>query len=196
MKYNSKSVLNSIFRTRNLLLSTKNEWERIASETSIINDLFRNFAFPVTFLCAIIASIGTYIHSQDAIIALSKLFVDIFALNLGIYGAAKLILLLSPSFQLSIKDDLVFTLVVYSSSIFCVFHGIAQLFSPYSFLNQISLLLELYFIRILWIGTESLLPINNSKRPGFIVMASLLILVIPLIFERMFSILFRLPLTI
>jgi hypothetical protein len=196
MEYNSKSVLNSLFRTRNLLLTPKREWERIAPENSLTKELFRNFAFPVIAICAIIAAGGTYIHTKDAIVAGSKLFVDFLALNLGLYCAAKLIILLSPNFQLDIKTDVVFKLVIYSASIFCVFHGIAQLFTPFSFLNQICLLLELYFIRILWLGTVSILPITNNKRPGFTVMASLLILVLPLIFERMFSILFRLPLTI
>ncbi len=196
MKYNSKSVLNSLFRTRNLALTPKREWERIATENSSTKELFRNFSFPVIALCAIIAAGGTYIHTKDVLIAGSKLFVDFLALNLGLYCAAKLIVLLTPNFQLQINENVIFKLVIYSASIFCVFHGLAQLFTPFSFLNQICLLLELYFIRILWLGTASILPIANNKRPGFTVMASLLILVLPLIFERMFSILFRLPLTI
>ncbi|NOU61036.1 hypothetical protein [Marinifilum caeruleilacunae] len=196
MEYNSKGVLNSLFRTRNLLLTPKREWERIAPESSTTKELFRNFAFPVIAICAIIAAGGTYIHTKEVWVSVAKFFVDFLALNLGLFCAAKLIVLLSPNFQLSIKAEVVFKLVIYSASVFCIFHGIAQLFSPFSFLNQICLLLELYFIRILWLGTSSILPIANNKRPGFTVMASLLILVLPLIFERLFSILFRFPLTI
>lgn len=196
MEYNSKGVLNSLFRTRNLMLTPKREWERIASETTTIKELFTKFAFPVIALCAIIASIGAYIRTEDIIIAGSRIFVDFLALNLGLYCAAKIIILLTPNFQLQIKSETIYKLVIYSAIVFCIFHGIAQLFTPSSFLNQICLLLELYFIRILWLGTASILPIANNKRPGFTVMASLLILVLPLIFERMFSILFRLPLTI
>lgn len=196
MEYNSKGVLNSLFRTRNLLLTPKREWERIAPEDSSTKELFRNFAFPVMAICALIASGGNYIHNKEILVAVSKFFVDFLAFNLGLYSAAKLIILLSPNFQISIKPELIFKLVIYSASAFCIFHGIAQLFGSASFLNQICLLLELYFIRILWLGTSSILPIANSKRPGFTVMASLLILVLPLIFERLFSILFRLPLTI
>ncbi|WP_421920527.1 hypothetical protein [Marinifilum sp.] len=196
MEYNSKGVLNSFFRTLNLLLTPKREWERIALESNTTKELFRSFAFPLIAFCAIIAASGTYIYSKELWVAVVKLFVDFMALNLGLYCAAKLTILISPNFQLVIKSELVFKLVIYSASAFCIFHGLAQLFSPFSFLNQICLLFEMYFIRILWLGTLSILSIANNKRPGFVVMASLLILVLPLLFERLFSILFRFPLTI
>ena len=196
MAYNSRSALNSVFRLRNLLFTTKSEWERITPENTPTKELFLNFAFPIVVLCSIIAGFGTWIHEESIALAIARVLVDFLAMNIGFFCAAKIIILLLPNFQLAIDDDIIFKLVIYSASVFCLFHGIAHLFSPDSFLNQMSLLMELYFIRILWLGTSPLLPIAENKRPGFTVMASLLILVIPLIFERMFSILFRLPLSI
>ena len=196
MSYRSRNIINSFFRFRNLLFLPKKEWERVAHEHSQIKELFLRFAFPIITLCSLIAFAGMMIHKQGLGIGISQFFVAFLSFNLGIYSAAKIIELLAPNFQIQIKSEIIFQLVIYSASIFCLFHGIAKLFSPYSFLNQISLILELYFIRILWLGTAPLLPLSESKRPGFTIMASLLILVLPLIFERMFSIIFRLPVTI
>ncbi|MGQ1910234.1 hypothetical protein ACT3CE_10625 [Marinifilum sp. RC60d5] len=190
MNYNSKNLLSSFFRLRNLLLTPKSEWERIAHEKLRPEKLFLNFAFPVIAISSIISAVGIFIHTHDIVSTLSRFFVEFLSLNIGLFVAARIIILLTPNFQLKIASGIIFKLVLYSASVFCIFHGLANLFSPYSFLNQICLLSELYFIRILWLGTTPLLPIADNKRPGFTFTASLLILALPLIFERMFSILF------
>ncbi|GEM_PF-2266913 len=196
MSYKSKSILNSIFRLRNLFLTPKQEWERITPEEYKTSELFLKFAFPIIAISSLISGIGIFIHSKNLLTAISYFFVDFLSLNLGLYCAAKIIILLTPNFQLKIKPDVIFKLVIFSASVLCIFHGSANLFTAKSFLNQLCLIFELYFIRILWLGTAPLLPIAENKRPGFTIMASLLILVLPLIFERMFSILFKLPVTI
>lgn len=196
MKYSSKTIIHSFYRLAKLLHNPKMEWNTIAQENSSIKTLFLSFAIPVIAVCAIVSCFGVLIHTKSIGISLSQLFVSFLSLNVGLFCAAKIILLLAPNFQLKIAPRIIFQLIIYSGAVFCLFHGIAKLFSPYSFLNQISLLFELYFIRILWIGTKPLLPIAENKKPGFTIMASLFILVLPLLFERMFSIIFKLPVTI
>ena len=196
MKYRSQTIIHSFSRLLNLFIIPKKEWNAIAQEETSVKSLFLYFAIPLIAACSIISFFGVLIHTKSIGVSISQLFVSFFSLIVGLFFAAKIIILLAPNFQLTIKPYIIFQLIIYSGAAFCVFHGIAKLFSPYSFLNQICLLCELYFIRILWIGTTPLLPIAENKKPGFTIMASLLVLVLPLIFDRMFSILFKLPVTI
>lgn len=191
MKYRSQTIIHSFTRLLNLFANPKKEWDTIAQEEITTKSLFLSFAIPVIAICSAISFIGVLIHTKSVSVSFSQLFVSFLSLNFGLFFAAKIIILLAPNFQLKIKPYIIFQLIVYSGAAFCLFHGIAKLFSPYSFLNQISLLLELYFVRILWVGTTPLLPIAENKKPGFTIMASLLVLVLPLIFDRMFSILFK-----
>ncbi len=196
MKYRSQSIAHSFSRLLNLFIIPKREWNAIAQEETSIRSLFFSFTVPVIVLCSIVSFFGVLIHTKSISISLSQLFVSFLSLNLGLFFAAKIIILLTPNFQLKIKPYIIFQLIIYSGAAFCVFHGIAKLFSPNSFLNDICSLFGLYFIRILWIGTTPLLPIAENKKPGFTIMASLLVLVLPLICYRMFSIIFKLPVTI
>lgn len=196
MTLRPNTIAHSFTRFINLIIRTKKEWELIAQEEKSTKSLFISFAIPIILFCSAFAFTGAYIHSKNLTTGIAQFFVSFLSLNLGLYSAAKIIILLSPNFQLQIKAETIFKLVIYSGIVFCLFHGLSKLFNSYSFLNQICLLCELYFIRVLWLGTSPLLPIAENKKPGFTIMASLLILVLPLIFERMFSILFKLPVTI
>lgn len=161
-----------------------------------MKSIFIHFAFLVIAVCSLISSIGALIHTENLSIGISQFIVSFISLNLGFLTTGKMIELLAPNFQLQIKPSSIYQLIVYSGAVFCLFHSLAKLFSPYSFLNQICLVFELYFIRVLWLGISPLLPIAENKKPGFTIVASLLILVLPLIFERMFSVIFKLPVTI
>ncbi|RUT78518.1 hypothetical protein [Ancylomarina longa] len=196
MKQTLSNLLNTIIHLQNLLFTPQKEWERIAAENLGIKQIFLKFTFPLITICSLISFTGVLIRQQGIGIGVSMFFVSLFSLLAGIYTSAKFIEWLLPNFQLQIQSEIIFQLVIYSASIFCLFHGASKLFATYSFLRQICLLTELYFIRVLWIGTGSLLSIPNNKRPGFTIMSSILVIVLPLIFERMFSILFKLPITI
>jgi len=196
MKPTINNFLKTIIRMQNLLVNPKKEWERIAIENLKIKQIFLKFAFSLVVFCSLISFIGVMIRQRSIGVGISMFFVSLLSLLAGIYTAAKFVDWLTPNFQLKIKSEIIFQLVIYSASIFCLFHASSKLFTTYSFLRQIILLAELYFIRILWIGTGLLLSVTDNKRPGFTIMASLLIIVLPLIFERMFSILFKLPITI
>ncbi len=196
MIFRSKNILNSFTRWLNLLISPAIEWEVIAKETYRVQSIFITFLFPVTAICSAISFAGALIHSGSLLIGISQFFISFLSLNLGFYASGKMIKLMAPNFQLQIKSESIYPLIIYSGAIFCLFHSLAKLFTPYSFLNQISLVFELYFIRVLWLGISPLLPISQNKKAGFTIMVSLLILILPLLFERMFSIIFKLPVTI
>jgi hypothetical protein len=196
MNIHSKNTKYFLSRWLKLLIDPKKEWDLIAQEINTVKSIFISFAFPVIAVCSLLSFAGSLIHTGSLSIGISQLAVSFLSLNLAFFVAGKLIKLLTPNFQLEIKSETIYQLIIYSGSIFCLFHGLAKLFPTYSFLNQICLVFELYFIRILWLGISPLLLISENKKPGFTIMASLLILVLPLIFERMFSIIFKLPVTI
>lgn len=196
MNFQAKDIKHSLQRWLNLVMDPKKEWETIAQEVKTVKSIFIYFAFPVIAICSLLSFTGSFIHTGSLRIGIFQLIVSFFSLNLAFFAVGKMIKLLAPNFQLEMKSTTIYQLVIYSGSIFCLFHGFAKLFPTYSFLNQICLVFELYFIRVLWLGIPLLLPISKNKKPGFTIMASLLILVLPLIFERMFSIIFRLPVTI
>lgn len=196
MNIHAKNIKHSFTRWFKLLIDPKREWEIIAQEQTTVKSIFISFAFPVIAVCSLLSFSGGLIHTKSLSIASSQFAVSFLSLNLAFYSAGKLIKLLAPNFQLEIKPATIYQLIIFSGSIFCMFHGLSKLFSTYSFLNQICLVFELYFIRILWLGISPLIPIAENKKAGFTIMGSLLILVLPLLFERMFSIIFKLPVTI
>ncbi|MFA9372002.1 MAG: YIP1 family protein [Labilibaculum antarcticum] len=196
MNFRPKNIKHSLSRWLNLLIDPKKEWDIIAQELNTVRSIFIRFAFPVITVCSLLAFAGGLIHTGSLSIGISQLAVSFLSLNLAFFVAGKMIKLLAPNFQLEIKSETIYQLIIYSGSIFCLFHSLAKLFPNYSFLNQICLVFELYFIRVLWLGIPPLLTLSENKKPGFTIMASLLILVLPLIFERMFSIIFKLPVTI
>lgn len=196
MAFHSKNILNSFSRWFNLLISPAREWAVIAKESNPVPSIFITFSFPVTAICSLISFCGALLHTGSFSIGIAQFFISFLSLNIGFYTSGKMIKLLAPNFQLQIQSETIYPLIIYSGAIFCLFHSLAKLFTPYSFLNQISLVFELYFIRVLWLGISPLLPISKNKKSGFTIMASLLILILPLLFERMFSIIFKLPITI
>lgn len=196
MIFSTKNTMHSFTRWLNLLIRPVKEWEIIAQETNSVKAIFAHFAFPIITFCSLLSFAGVFIHTNNIGNAISQLAVSFISLILGFYIAGKMIMLLAPNFQLKIKYKTIYQLIIYAGSVFCLFHGMAKLFSTHSFLNQICLVFELYFIRVLWLGISPLLPISENKKPGFTIMASLLILILPIIFERMFSIIFKLPITI
>jgi len=196
MNIHSKNIKHFLSKWLKLIIDPKKEWDLIAQETNTVKSLFISFAFPVISVCSLLSFAGGFIYTGSLSVGISQLVVSFLSLHLAFFTAGKLIKLLAPNFQLDIKSKTIYQLIIYSGSIFCLFHGLAKLFPTYSFLNQICLVLELYFIRILWLGISPLLPIPENKKPSFTIMASLLILILPLIFERMFSIIFKLPVTI
>lgn len=196
MNFLIKNTIHSFTRWLNLLIMPEKEWEIIAQEKSTVKSIFIRFAFPIITFCSLLSFIGVFIHTNNLGNAISQLLVSFISLNLGLYITGKMVMLLAPNFQLKIKYETIYQLIIYGGSIFCLFHSTAKLFHTNSFLDQMCLVFELYFIRVLWLGISPLFLISKNKKTSFTIMASLLILILPIIFERMFSIIFKLPITI
>jgi len=175
----------------NLLTDPVKAWERRSLKEESVGDLFSNFVLWFVFWCALFVFFGVWMQVGKIPMAFFKFLITFISLTLGLFLAAKLLVIMAPNFMPKVDANRIFQWVFYSATVFAFCHGLAQLFSPYSFLNQLCLLLELYFVRLLWIGVKEMLPVPENKRIGFVFLAGIFILVLPLICERLFSIMLK-----
>ena len=196
MKFHIKNILTSFIRFFNLIRNPHVEWQKIKEETIRIPDLLGYFLLPILTISSLLVFAGINIHDRNLGVSIAHFFITFISLFLGLYSASRIIELLAPNFQIKNTRKDFIILIFLSGSVLCIFHGISKLFTPFSLLNQLSLIMELYFIRVLWVGSKYTLNMSNAKQSGFIIIASILCLVLPFIFERMFSVLFGLPITI
>ncbi|MFA8432954.1 MAG: YIP1 family protein [Marinifilaceae bacterium] len=193
MKIHSINLTHVFHRTRSIILNPKAEWDIIAQKEQNKKELYLNYALPLISICSLLAFSGILINYSDLTHALSQMLIVFLSLSGGLFLAATIIKELAPNFNGSKNENRNFMLVIYAASIFCIFHSAANMFSLFSFFRQLFLLVELYFIRLFWLGISPLLQMPENKKAGFTLISALIILIIPLILERMLSILFNVP---
>jgi len=184
-------IFSVLTRFVNLLTDPVKAWKKRSLQEESVRDLFLNFVLWFVFWCALFVFFGVWIQMGNIQLAIMQFLIVFVSLALGLFFAGKLMVLMAPNFMPKVNANRIFQWVVYSATVFAFCHGLAQLFSPYSFLNQLCLLMELYFIRLLWIGVKQMLPVHDNKRIGFVFLAGIFILVLPLISERILSVLFK-----
>lgn len=189
MKVYQINLTKVITRTRSIILDPKSEWSAIAEKEQSKKELYINYALPLIGISSLFTFVGVLVNHQSLTNALLQMLIVFLSLSGGLYIAASIIKELAPNFNGSKNENRNFMLVIYAASIFCIFHSAANMFSTFSFFRQLFILIELYFIRLLWLGSSPLLQIPNSKKAGFTLIAAIIILIIPLILERMLSIL-------
>jgi len=175
----------------NLLIDPVKTWEKLSLKDESISDLLYKFLSIIVFCSSLFAFIGILIQTTSIVRAIVQFIIVFVSLMLGLYFAAKLLVITAPNFMRKVQILRIFQWTIYSASVFVFFHGFAQLFTPYSFLNQLCLFLELYFIRLLWIGLRQLLAISENKRLGYMFLAGMFILVLPLMCERILLVIFQ-----
>ena len=175
----------------NLIIDPVKTWEKQSSNDKTIRELFYRYLLVIIFCSSLFVFIGVIIQTESLSQAIAQFVIVFISLLLGIYFSAKLLVITAPNFINEVCVRQIFKWTIYSASVFVLFHGLAQLFTPYSFLNQICLLMELYFIRLLWLGHKQMRAVSDNKRLGYISLAGLFILVFPLICERIFLVVFQ-----
>ncbi|MCZ4694399.1 hypothetical protein DWB61_04135 [Ancylomarina euxinus] len=175
----------------NLLFDPVRTWEKLSLKEELISDLLYKFLSIIVFCSSLFAFIGILVQTSSMVRAIVQFIIVFVSLMVGVYFAAKLLIITAPNFMGEVKMHRIFQWTIYSSSAFVLFHGLSQLFTPYSFLNQLCLFLELYFIRLLWIGLKPVLAIPENKKLGYMFLAGMFILVLPLICERILLVLFQ-----
>jgi len=175
----------------NLLIDPVKTWERLSLKEESISDLLYKFLSIIVFCSSLFAFTGILVQTSSIVRAIAQFVIVFLSLMTGIYFAAKLLVITAPNFMSKVQAPRIFQWTIYSASVFILFHGLSQLFTPYSFLNQLCLFLELYFIRLLWIGFRQVLAVSENKRLGYMFLAGMFILVLPLLCERILLVVFQ-----
>ncbi|WP_372640392.1 YIP1 family protein [Ancylomarina sp.] len=175
----------------NLLIDPVTTWEKLSLKEESISDLLYKFLSIIVFCSSLFAFTGVFIQTSNIVRSIVQFIIVFFSMMIGIYFAAKLLVITAPNFMNRVQIRRIFQWTIYSASVFVLFHGLSQLFTPYSFLNQLCLFLELYFIRLLWIGLKQVLAVSENKRLGYMFLAGMFILVLPLICERILLVVFQ-----
>ena len=175
----------------NLLIDPVKIWEKLSLKDESIHDLFYKFLSIIVFCSSLFAFAGVLIQTSNIVRAIVQFIIVFVSLILGLYFAAKLLVITAPNFMSEVQTRRIFQWTIYSASVFVLFHGLAQLFTPYSFLNQLCLFLELYFIRLLWVGLRQMLEMSENRRIGYMFLAGMFVLVLPLICERILLVVFQ-----
>jgi len=180
-------------KTKNILISPHQYWLELANIEEQKKDLYIHYALPLIGMCSLFVFVGTLVNFQNITHAFTQMISTFISLTAGIYLSTLIIKLMAPSFQASSNENRNFMLVIYSTSIFCIFHSIANTFSYFSFYRQLFILFELYFVRLLWLGATPILHIPEKKKAGFTLISGLIILSIPMILEKLLSYILQIP---
>jgi len=184
-------VFSSLSLFGKLMTDPVKTWEKLSLKEESVKGVFLNYFLIIVFCSSLFAFSGVFIHTGRISLAIAQ-FINVFiSLVVGLSFAAKLLVLTAPNFMTEVSAGKIFKWTIYSASAFVFFHGLSQLFASHSFLSQICLLFELYSIRLLWLGLGEILSVSDSKKIGYVFLAGVFMLVLPLICERIFSVIFQ-----
>jgi len=190
---NINKIIKIILSIRDILLNTKDKWLKIESSKILSSRIYLEYALPIYIFSAMLSFIGAYFNSYTWYFCILKMISVFTSLSLGVFMSATLIQYIAPKKLKSKHKTQYFKLVIYSVTILAIFKGIGNLFPPFSFFKQITLLGELYFIRIFWLGIEPMLQLKENKKISFLIISCLIISVSIMMTEKIINMIFNIP---
>ena len=171
-------------RVIGILTKPKDEWPAIASETTDIARLYKEFILLLAAIPAVCGFIGMTLVGFETILVgryrtgvvsgFSHMIVQ-YALTLaGVYGAALIIEKLAPSFQSKGDTVQALKLVAYASTPAWI-AGVLSLIPP---LSVLAVLAALYGIYLFYLGTTPVMQTPEDKRIPFMLVSGVVIIVI------------------
>lgn len=174
-------------KTLFILSSPAKAWEHFSSNPQGKNSL-QNFVYPMIGLCAISEFVGTFI-GKDMIpdvfqVALTNSCAIAVALFGGLFLAIYLLdKILKKWFDADVPDDMLTEFVAYSMTVKFVLDIFSSLFS----LQLLLLILQIYTIFVVFEGTRRFLSLKEEKVTQFTLVATLLVLLCPVIIDIIFN---------
>lgn len=170
------NIVQTIF---SLIVSPRKGWKRIIDKKTAHQDFINNFLFPIFGFVAITTFIGGmwFAESTDIRWALKQTVVVVSALFAGFYLGSYALNELFPKFGLDKNLNIVQQFVGYSSVVLYLLFLVMPLLSGLTHLW----FLVVYTLYIAYVGTDAFLDVIGNKRLGFAVIASFLIVLIPLL---------------
>ncbi len=168
---NFKFVFN---RVKNILLSPKEEWLRIANEKDSKNDIITKYAMPLLIMIVICSIIGDIIFASRFLFSfmyvITKAIIMFTVAFVSMYFSALIINEITTSFNSRKDIHSTFKLVVYSFTAYMITTAFTSLLPPLG----ISQLFALYSIYLFWNGTSVLLQTPEDNKVGFVVVSTLI----------------------
>lgn len=176
-------------RTKNMILSPKQEWINIFKEKSDYNSILSNFVLPYIGIITLITFISslTTLHVVDYTLALKSALSKFCSLFLGLLGSYYITTSIIPKFVQKPLDKNVKLLaikIIAYSSIIIYLANIAISLMPQLYFLQI---VTLYIGYLIWLGAKHLGQYENKDlRIVFTIVVTLLLLLLPYMISIVF----------
>jgi len=188
----NKIEIKRIFsRVKTLVVNPSKEWNKIKMEESNTKDLFYDFAFPFLAICSTFVFLGRFM--EDGFITGFKYFlVSFISMATGMYAGGRILKEMTSSNN-EVSEIDCYKIIIYGSSVFCLFHGIAGFFGSHSIISNILVLTQFIAVWTIWTGTNPIIKTSKNNKTGYTLIISLLIFLLPLILEKLLTIVFIIP---
>ena len=183
-----KVTLRHIYeRTRYLLTKPNVEWSLIMDEHHEPKGLLKSYLLPIAVISSLpIFLFGFFHYSMMQTVGYG--LINLPASLIGIW-VAYLITREFLSNKLPNADNTALSLIVYSGTIFVVFHSLGIALGN-GFFGQLCTLVSFIFIRTLYIGIRQIKELPNGQQTNLLVIAALSIICIPVIIAQILTIIF------
>lgn len=186
-----KANFKSIYaRTREMLFHPATGWQAVKQEDIAGAEAFREYLIPLTAAGSACTLVLQLLHTPPLYALLTAAIT--FAASIGGAYLAYRVTREYLSGKIADANNMSLRLSVYSSAIFIVFHSLSR-GMPDGFLGQLLGLLSLLSLRTLYIGLNQTSHLNVQLRKSTFIIAGLLIVVSPMIIQRLLTLLFRVP---
>ena len=159
-------------RVKRILLSPREEWERIDAEPATIGGIYRNYLVYLAAIGPICRFAGTVVFNQAPVVGALVQAVVAYALSLGlIYVMALVIDALAPRFGGRSDRIQAFKVAAYSSTA-------SMLAGAFALIPLIAWLaiLGFYSLYLLWLGLPRLMRTPEDKAMGFFLVVLVIML--------------------
>jgi small-conductance mechanosensitive channel len=170
-------------RVKNILLTPKAEWERIAAEPADVNKLYIGYALPLIALSAICSFIGMSFIGVPLLgrlpiaLALAQIISNAIVQLVCLFIAAFIANALAPSFGSKQDMGQAQKLIVYGSTA-GMLAGVFGIFPPLAVLGLIA---ALYSIVLMYMGMTPVMGTPADKRVGYVAVLIIIYIVVVLV---------------
>ena len=171
-----------------VLLYPISVWAEISAENRERNELVKEILLPFSLLVGLSSFFGmAFAERIEDGFSLGYLLlnglISFLIIFLEVYISGWLITRISRSFDPGIDPDRIFNLVIFSQIPFMLTLSITKLFPSLIFLN----VLGAYSFFLLWNGIEPLIKLDNQKKPFFMVLSAVIMVLLFLFLNMIFN---------
>ena len=167
--------MNLIERAKNILISPKSEWAKVATESDSHSTVLKSYVLPLALIGPVCAFIGqSLIGPQSIVYGIVWAVISLLFAIIGLYLIAGVFYMLAPSFSATHNFDKAFQLVAYAYTP----TFIAGIFNLLPALSIIGTILGLYSLVLIFLGLKPVLNVADDKKIVYFIVGLLAYLVV------------------